>query len=220
MRYTVKINRQASRDREAIPSQSRVLCGHPRPKSERRSACRRYGVSAYILGPRNTLNTRKGKPQRFRFPTSGHHLELERERFVNTKKAIPRPRLPRNGDVTAQIQSPLEFFACFAGPRRYADTPIRRHASPSVVRKILFGQLISCANSQGVGGLAEVQEAIEKLAPEERALLLDWLESFDSDLEQDWAKEANQRFEELSSGKDQSVDALEAIDEIRRQIRQ
>ena len=88
------------------------------------------------------------------------------------------------------------------------------------MHKILFGRLISWGNLQRVSGLAEIQEAIEKLAPEERARLLDWLESFDSDLEQDWAREANQRFEELSSGKDQSFDAFDAIDEIRRQIRQ
>ena len=71
-----------------------------------------------------------------------------------------------------------------------------------------------------MSGLAEIQEAIGKLAPEERARLLDWLESFDSELEQAWAREAHQRFEELSSGKDRSVDAFEAIAEIRRQIRQ
>lgn len=70
-----------------------------------------------------------------------------------------------------------------------------------------------------MSSLVEIQEAIEKLPPEERARLLDWLESFDSGLEQDWAKEANQRFEELSSGKERSVDAFEAINEIRRQIR-
>jgi hypothetical protein len=70
-----------------------------------------------------------------------------------------------------------------------------------------------------VSGLAEIQEAIEKLSPEQRARLLDWLESFDSDLEKDWTKEANQRFEELLSGKDQSVDAFDAIDQIRGEIR-
>jgi hypothetical protein len=70
-----------------------------------------------------------------------------------------------------------------------------------------------------VSGLAEIQEAIEKLAPEERARLLEWLEGFDSDLEKEWAKEANQRFEELLSGKERSVDAFDAIDEIRREIR-
>jgi endonuclease YncB( thermonuclease family) len=70
-----------------------------------------------------------------------------------------------------------------------------------------------------VSGLAEIQQAIEKLAPEERARLLDWLESFDFDVEKDWINEADQRFEELLSGKEQSVDAIDAIDEIRREIR-
>ena len=70
-----------------------------------------------------------------------------------------------------------------------------------------------------LSGLAEIQEAIEKLAPEERARLLQWLESFDSDLEKEWATEANQRFEELLSGKERAVDAFDAIDEIRREIR-
>ena len=70
-----------------------------------------------------------------------------------------------------------------------------------------------------MSGLAEIQQAIEKLAPEERARLLDWLESFDFDLEKDWIKEADQRFQELLSGKEQSVDAIDAIDEIRREIR-
>jgi hypothetical protein len=88
------------------------------------------------------------------------------------------------------------------------------------VHKILLATSSLAPNLQRVSRLAEIQEAIEKLAPEERARLLDWLESFDSDVEQDWAKEANQRFEELSSGKDQSFDAFEGIDEIRGQIRQ
>jgi len=117
----------------------------------------------------------------------------------------------------------------FAGPRQSMSAPRARLPSdyplcslnpfPSLLTKFFFGDPTACSSLAHVSGLAEIQEAIEKLAPEERARLLDWLESFDSDLEAEWTKEANQRFEELLSGKEQSVDAFDAINEIRREIR-
>jgi hypothetical protein len=70
-----------------------------------------------------------------------------------------------------------------------------------------------------VSGIAEIQEAIEKLAPDERARLLNWRESLDLGLKTEWTKEANQRFEELLSGKEQSGDPFDAINEIRPKIR-
>jgi hypothetical protein len=56
------------------------------------------------------------------------------------------------------------------------------------VHKIPFGHCFSCGNLHNVSGLGEIQEAIEKLAPDERARLLDWLESLDSDLEKESSK--------------------------------
>ena len=118
-----------------------------------------------------------------------------------------------------------------AGPRQSTSAPRARLSSdyppcslltepfPFLLMKFFFGGPTAWGSLERVSGLAEIQEAIEKLAPEERARLLDWLEGFDSDLEKEWAKEANQRFEELLSGKDQSVDAFDAINEIRREIR-
>jgi hypothetical protein len=84
------------------------------------------------------------------------------------------------------------------------------------MHKISFSGGISFGALPFVSALAEIQEAIEELAPEAR--LLDWLERFDADLEQQWVMEADQRFHELVFGGSQSAHAFEAIDEIRRQI--
>jgi hypothetical protein len=86
-------------------------------------------------------------------------------------------------------------FRVWAQPKAYASqrgSGRFRILFTSRCRKVLFGDCFSCGNLHGVSGLAEIQEAIEKLAPEERARLLAWLESFDCDLERDCAKEANQ----------------------------
>jgi len=63
--------------------------------------------------------------------------------------------------------------------------------------------------------LAEIQEAIEKLAPEERAALREWLDEFDPD-----AMVIRERVRQIRAGEATLIDGNQVQEEMRQLARQ
>ena len=67
-----------------------------------------------------------------------------------------------------------------------------------------------------MNGLAEIQEAIGRLAPDELAQLRAWLGAYDPTLEGEWALEARERLRQIRAGQAAPIDGDEVLSEVRR----
>ena len=67
-----------------------------------------------------------------------------------------------------------------------------------------------------MSGLAEIQEAIGRLAPEELAQLRAWLAAYDPAQEGEWAVEARERLRQIRAGEAAAINGDEVLAEMRR----
>ena len=67
-----------------------------------------------------------------------------------------------------------------------------------------------------MSGLAEIQEAIGRLAPADLAQLRAWLAAYDPALEAEWALEARERLRQIRAGEATPIDGDEVLSEMRR----
>jgi Putative addiction module component len=68
--------------------------------------------------------------------------------------------------------------------------------------------------------LAEIQKAIEELAPEEKEELREWLEGYDPAMEREWAAIAQERIRQIKSGEVTPLDGEQVLKEMRQLAKQ
>jgi hypothetical protein len=68
--------------------------------------------------------------------------------------------------------------------------------------------------------LAEIQKAIEELAPEEKEELRDWLDGYDPAIEHEWAPIAQERLRQIESGEVAPLDGEQVLNEMRQLAKQ
>jgi Putative addiction module component len=68
--------------------------------------------------------------------------------------------------------------------------------------------------------LAEIQKAIEELAPEEQEELRNWLNGYDPALDREWAAIAQERIRQIKSGEVAPLDGEQVLKEMRQLAKQ
>jgi len=68
--------------------------------------------------------------------------------------------------------------------------------------------------------LAEIQKAIEELAPEEQEELRNWLNGYDPALDREWAPIAQERIRQIKSGEVAPLDGEQVLKEMRQLAKQ
>ena len=68
--------------------------------------------------------------------------------------------------------------------------------------------------------LAEIQKAIEELAPEEKEELREWLDGYDPAMEREWAAIAQERIRHIKSGEGTPLDGEQVLKEMRQLAKQ
>jgi hypothetical protein len=68
--------------------------------------------------------------------------------------------------------------------------------------------------------LAEIQKAIEELAPEEQEELRNWLNGYDPALDREWAAIAQERIRQINSGEVAPLDGEQVLKEMRQLAKQ
>ena len=68
--------------------------------------------------------------------------------------------------------------------------------------------------------LAEIQKAIEKLAPEEKEELREWLDGYDPAMEREWAAIAQERIRQIKSGEVTPLAGEQVLKEMRQLAKQ
>ena len=68
--------------------------------------------------------------------------------------------------------------------------------------------------------LAEIQKAIEELAPEEQEELRNWLNGYDPALDREWAAIAQERIRQIKSGEVTPLDGEQVLKEMRQLAKQ
>jgi len=68
--------------------------------------------------------------------------------------------------------------------------------------------------------LAEIQKAIEELAPEEKEELREWLDGYDPAMEREWAVIAQERIRQIKSGEVTPLDGEQVLKEMRQLAKQ
>jgi len=68
--------------------------------------------------------------------------------------------------------------------------------------------------------LAEIQKAIEELAPEEQEELRNWLNAYDPAIDREWAAIAQERIRQIKSGEVAPLDGEQVLKEMRQLAKQ
>jgi putative addiction module component len=68
--------------------------------------------------------------------------------------------------------------------------------------------------------LAEIQKAIEELAPEEQEELRNWLDGYDPAMDREWAAIAQERIRQIKSGEVAPLDGEQVLKEMRQLAKQ
>jgi Putative addiction module component len=68
--------------------------------------------------------------------------------------------------------------------------------------------------------LAEIQKAIEELAPEEQEELRNWFNAYDPAIDREWAAIAQERIRQIKSGEVAPLDGEQVLKEMRQLAKQ